>query len=511
VFDDYEIGTVWDSGAINHSAGYRRFIDKVSDEPGVVYRTAAHGSGTFPITDFGLELTLTNPSSNPANDSRILVSISGGPWAVYGGGAIDVQADTVVDAYVESMSSDYSDSTEESEEYNASNVKLDKPTIVASATKFDFEDDADIEVTISDTNDDAVSQLKYRLGSGAWTDYEGSFTLNVNAYTSGTKVEAKAYATAEYYTNSETRTVDIEEPEPVPLDAPLISTSASKFDYDTNQTVSVTITNPNSMSESSVEYRVGEGTWTPYAGAFDLDVMDYQVSPASIQAKAVPEVAFKSESEVVSASVAEPEPLFSISGVADGQFANPMGPGVSSGYAYTTDGGHTFFWGDPAGDDAPVNTWLSQYQYSWEQRHQNMLRFTGNSFTDVSPGERFLLGSIDYFNGSIWSGTEANAVQLLVDLAFNDGATSNVLNFSIDLINSINTSDVWESADTIQLQNLYSESTTDIQGRTYSLKLDFGNEGEDGFGWTEIDQFHVQEGQTASGNLYGTLWMQLDE
>jgi hypothetical protein len=390
-------------------------------------------------------------------------------------------------------------------------LKLSDPTIVASATKFDFEEDAEIEVVISDTNDDGVSQLRYRIGSNAWTDYEGAFTLNVSDHTSGTYVRAKAFATEEYYTDSGTSRVDMDAPDPVPLDAPTIATSAAKFDYDGDQNVTVTITDLNDISESSIEYRVGEGTWTHYNGAFDLNVMDYQINPADIEAKAVPEVSYKSESDVAYASVDEPDPLFSISGVADGIFANPVGPGVDSGDVYTTDGGHTFFWGDPAGDDAPENGWLSEYQYTWDQRHQNMLRFTGNSFTDVNPGERFLLGSIDYFNGSIWSGSEASSVQLLVDLAFNDGSTTNTLNFAIDLINSINTSDVWESADTIQLQDLYSQSTTDILGRTYSLRLDFGNEGEDGFGWTEIDQFHVQEGHTATGNLYGTLWIQLDE
>ncbi|MEM8954802.1 MAG: choice-of-anchor K domain-containing protein [Verrucomicrobiota bacterium] len=467
-------------------------------------------TGTFPITDFGLSLALTNPSSNPVDDSRILFSVNGGQWDVYKK-AITVEADTVVEAYVESMSQDYSNSSQESEEYSASSVKLERPTIVASADKFDFEDHATVEVEIFDANDDSVSELRYRIGNGSWAPYDGAFTLDVREYSSGTFVRAKAFATAEYYENSQGRRADIDEPDPVPLDDPIINTSAPKFDYDENQMVLVTIINPNDLAESSIEYRVDDGIWKAYSGAFNLNVMDYQVSPASIQAKVIPEVAYATESGVVSAAVAEPDPLFSISGIADGLFSDPIGPGVEDDYVYTVDGGQTFFWGDPAGDSAPLNTWLSQDDYTWDQRRQNMLGFSGNSFVDVTPGERFLLGSIDYFNGSVWSGTEANSVQMLVDLAFNDGGQTNVLNFSIDLINSINTSDAWESADTIQLQNLFSSSTTDIEGRTYSLRLDFGDEGVDGFGWSEIDQFHVQEGQTASGNLYGTLWLQSDE
>lgn len=50
VFANYDVDAVWDSGAINNTAGYRRFVEAVSNEPDVVYRTAAHGAGTFTIT-----------------------------------------------------------------------------------------------------------------------------------------------------------------------------------------------------------------------------------------------------------------------------------------------------------------------------------------------------------------------------------------------------------------------------------------------------------------------------
>ena len=50
VFAKYDIDNVWDSGAINNTAGYRRFVEAVSNEPDVVYHAAARGAGTFTVT-----------------------------------------------------------------------------------------------------------------------------------------------------------------------------------------------------------------------------------------------------------------------------------------------------------------------------------------------------------------------------------------------------------------------------------------------------------------------------
>ena len=49
------------------------------------------------------------------------------------------------------------------------------------------------------------------------------------------------------------------------------------------------------------------------------------------------------------------------------------------------------------------------------------LLFNGASFADIGTDESFLLGSINYYNGTIRTGTQANRVGLSVDLAFNGG------------------------------------------------------------------------------------------
>lgn len=55
VVSHYEVGDVWDSGAINPICGYRRFIQAVADASNVKYHTAVSAAGTHKL-DFGKEL-----------------------------------------------------------------------------------------------------------------------------------------------------------------------------------------------------------------------------------------------------------------------------------------------------------------------------------------------------------------------------------------------------------------------------------------------------------------------
>ncbi len=62
VFATYEVKEVWDSGAINPICGYRKFVDALGRERGLVYRTATNGAGehaiAFPKNDCGAETSL---------------------------------------------------------------------------------------------------------------------------------------------------------------------------------------------------------------------------------------------------------------------------------------------------------------------------------------------------------------------------------------------------------------------------------------------------------------------
>ena len=53
VFDAYAVKNVWDSGAVNKTRGYCRFLKKVSAEPGVQYHDAIATGGTHNVTFTG--------------------------------------------------------------------------------------------------------------------------------------------------------------------------------------------------------------------------------------------------------------------------------------------------------------------------------------------------------------------------------------------------------------------------------------------------------------------------
>ena len=66
------------------------------------------------------------------------------------------------------------------------------------------------------------------------------------------------------------------------------------------------------------------------------------------------------------------------------------------------------------------------------------LTYTGNIFS-AEIGSQFSLGTLDYFNGAIFSGTEANSVQFGTNISFNQPSLgSQSFTFDFDLINTLN-------------------------------------------------------------------------
>lgn len=49
LFDAYQIRNVWDSGRVNDICGYRSFLEKISEEPGIVYHDAAAEAGVHVV------------------------------------------------------------------------------------------------------------------------------------------------------------------------------------------------------------------------------------------------------------------------------------------------------------------------------------------------------------------------------------------------------------------------------------------------------------------------------
>ena len=165
---------------------------------------------------------------------------------------------------------------------------------------------------------------------------------------------------------------------------------------------------------------------------------------------------------------------------ASGILDNPMGP---SGLVSSGSGTGLFTWG--SGVASPPS----------------LLAFSGKSVTSVQPGQPFVLGSLSYFNGVILASSEANSVNLRTALDYS-GQTTN-FDFEFRLINTLNTADPIASADSVFISALLSSTGLSIDGTDYTLNLEFGS--VTGSGVSEIDQFFVFEGGSASADLIGTL------
>jgi len=284
-------------------------------------------------------------------------------------------------------------------------------------------------------------------------------------------------------TGNPTFTVDIPT---VPASAPqLVPPSFSHsgglydfFDFD----LAVDLYNPNPVGSSVIYYTLDSTNWNVYNGASILVGPGQELTAYSVSTD--PDEYSDSEFQAE-----EYESSFVISGGADGDFSSPEGPEGMVTNLLTGATGSYFTFGTAAdGFDDP----------SW-------LLFNGASFADVSANESFLLGTLDYFNGTILSGTQATSVGLSIDLDFDGGAQTLAFNYELELLSTANLEENTQeqNADFVRFGDLYSDVPVELGGVDYSLILEFGETTAGGF--SNINEFHVFEGATASGNLYGRL------
>jgi PEP-CTERM motif len=177
-----------------------------------------------------------------------------------------------------------------------------------------------------------------------------------------------------------------------------------------------------------------------------------------------------------------------IVGTSSGIFVNPDPTGGS--IVVTGVGTSTFTWG--AGDPPPPNS----------------MSFVGSSFSTTTETP-FKIGTLTYFNGTTDLGSTPNSVNLSVGLHFTAppaGTQSSA--FTLGLVSTTNTSDPIASADYVYFPSGFSSTIFSINGTNYTLMLTgFENvHGSAGFlGSNNNTEFHVEEGGTASADLYGEV------
>lgn len=174
-----------------------------------------------------------------------------------------------------------------------------------------------------------------------------------------------------------------------------------------------------------------------------------------------------------------------VAGVSSGTFINPTGPG---GMVTTGAGTDSFTWGDGTPFFSPPSS----------------LQYTGNTFS-VQTDDVFSFGTLQYFNGTIALGTQADAVDLdvLLSLTTPSGINQDFL-YNLGLINTLNTSDPNASADIVNLPSAQPDTFFTVDGIDYTLEfLGFGS--ITGSGFTTVDNFSVFEGSSASAEMLGRI------
>jgi hypothetical protein len=117
-------------------------------------------------------------------------------------------------------------------------------------------------------------------------------------------------------------------------------------------------------------------------------------------------------------------------------------------HAATLSGNSTGSFVNPAPGTATV-TGVGTNNFTWGSGTPSTLSFTPIAFSG-DPNQVFSIGKLDFFNGIIAGGSEADSVDLSLNITFSGGPTINRI-ASFSLVNTTNTSDPIESADIVSL------------------------------------------------------------
>jgi large repetitive protein len=156
------------------------------------------------------------------------------------------------------------------------------------------------------------------------------------------------------------------------------------------------------------------------------------------------------------------------------------------------------------GGDAWV-TGVGTSHFTWGEAYPDVssLDFAGNSFS-TNTEEVFSFGTLGYYNGTIYGGTDASAVDLAVQLSLTTPFNNQTFSYNLTLNNTPNTGTPWENADYVTFPNAFPTTTFNFSGVDYTLQLmGFGTVTPSGY--TTVNEFHVLEQAGASAQLLGKI------
>lgn len=344
-------------------------------------------------------------------------------------------------------------------------------------------EDYPLSLVLTDPNSPGASNIYYQVDFKGWKLYGGE-SLTLSPYS---RVAAQAIPldlTAYSASSMAGEDYDII---PVVLDPPAIVPDMESFGFFTKSALTITLIDTNLPGRALIEFSIENGPWIAYTNPF---LLAPELFPAGAQIEAR-SISAGSPYYLPSSATLKylPSGSLDLIGSTVGEFSDPVGtsglvtnlsPGDSSSY---------FEWGNASGSG------LSE----------SYLEFEGATFGNIVDRQKFSIGSLDYYNGTIRGGTGASEINFAVELSLeiNGEIFNPYFDFGFELINNPNTADAVDSADFVFLDDARSSRTLVFNDYEFEFKIEFGNSSSQGF--TFVDQFHVLENQKASAELYGTF------
>jgi hypothetical protein len=179
------------------------------------------------------------------------------------------------------------------------------------------------------------------------------------------------------------------------------------------------------------------------------------------------------------------------SGTSGGVWGQPDPGSINNISTYTGVGTDFFTWGLPFPDEPKFGT------------PANSFKFAGIDFK-TSLNSLFKIGDLSYFNGTVPLGTNVEKVPLNLNVGFKTPSKTNeTFDFDFNLVNTKNTSDnPIDNADFAYITPKVNNRGFSYNGKKYTLELTgFSQDG----GLTNLKEFRVLEGTTATAAIYGKI------
>jgi hypothetical protein len=445
----------------------------------------APASGSFRYDEYPTTLTLQD--TNAPHLSQLQYKLGAGDWANYSAPVSLTPETLLVTARALPVDSQrWVASPEATAMYDLLQQLLQAPTFSKAAGQY-AATDYPLSITINNPNIEGSSKLQYRQKGGAWQDYSTAVSLSYNQLDVTLEAQAVTLKPTRWIT-SPVRPSRYQLLKAT-LRPPVVTPPGGYYPYNSFP-AAVTMENPNATGTSEIWYRFGmSGNFVKYDAAappalnkdnFSTTLVTYARSLLSAQYKD-------------SVETNDVYQTIYFTGATAGLFHDPVGEGNSNNAMVSNlpapKQGADFHWGSTNG-----NSGLTQ----------STMQFAGAPSFKTGPGEWFHIGKLTYYNGTIVSGTGAASIKL--KFAFNltqPTATTTSADYEIKLINTKNIGTEAENADYVYLPTLGVPFSTTVGGRKFQLDVRFGETTANGFG--NVSEFHIYEGKSATGTLYGRI------